>query len=54
MYKRDALTGGHVIMLGASEANTQAALEALRAYPGGLQVGGKYDQLWSVLKPSEC
>ncbi|GAB9467197.1 hypothetical protein Gpo141_00004552 [Globisporangium polare] len=40
MYKRDALTGGHVIMLGASEANTQAALEALRAYPGGLQVGG--------------
>ncbi|TYZ68569.1 hypothetical protein PybrP1_006096 [[Pythium] brassicae (nom. inval.)] len=40
MYKRDALTGGHVIMLGASDANTQAALEALRAYPGGLQVGG--------------
>lgn len=40
MYKRDALTGGHVIMLGASDANTQAALEALRAYPGGLQIGG--------------
>lgn len=27
-------------MLGASPANEKAALEALRAYPGGLQVGG--------------
>ncbi|KUF94788.1 WD repeat-containing protein 64 [Phytophthora nicotianae] len=32
--------GGHVIMLGASEANTNAALDALQSYPGGLQVGG--------------
>ncbi|KAK1943435.1 1-(5-phosphoribosyl)-5-[(5-phosphoribosylamino)methylideneamino] imidazole-4-carboxamide isomerase [Phytophthora citrophthora] len=40
MYKKDGLVGGHVIMLGASEANTNAALEALQAYPGGLQVGG--------------
>ena len=38
MYRKDALTGGHVIMLGGGcEA---AAMEALRAYPGGLQVGG--------------
>lgn len=40
MYKRDELTGGHVIMLGASEPNKQAALQALREYPGGLQIGG--------------
>lgn len=37
-YRRDGLTGGHVIMLGP--ANETAALEALRAYPGGLQLGG--------------
>ena len=38
LYKRDGLTGGHVIMLGAGNQN--AALEAVQAYPGGLQVGG--------------
>ena len=38
MYKRDKLVGGHVIMLGPG--NQEAAIEALRAYPGGLQVGG--------------
>ncbi len=38
MYKRDSLTGGHVIMLGPG--NDAAAAEALQAYPGGLQVGG--------------
>lgn len=38
MFKRDKLTGGHVIMLGTG--NEEAALEALAAYPGGLQVGG--------------
>ncbi|WP_309123071.1 phosphoribosylformimino-5-aminoimidazole carboxamide ribotide isomerase [Paenibacillus sp.] len=38
MYKEDGLTGGHIIMLGAG--NEQAAEEALRAYPGGLQIGG--------------
>jgi phosphoribosylformimino-5-aminoimidazole carboxamide ribotide isomerase len=37
-YRRDALTGGHVIMLGAG--NDTAARAALAAYPGGLQVGG--------------
>ncbi|TDH73797.1 uncharacterized protein CCR75_003302 [Bremia lactucae] len=40
MYKNDGLVGGHVIMLGVSEANTNAALDALQNYPGGLQVGG--------------
>jgi len=38
MYKEDGLTGGHIIMLGGG--NRDAALSALRAYPGGLQLGG--------------
>jgi len=38
MYKADGLQGGHVIMLGPG--NEEAALAALQAYPGGLQVGG--------------
>jgi phosphoribosylformimino-5-aminoimidazole carboxamide ribotide isomerase len=38
LYQRDGLTGGHVIMLGAG--NEAAARSALRAFPGGLHVGG--------------
>lgn len=38
LYRRDELTGGHIIMLGGG--NEQAAIEALAAYPGGLQIGG--------------
>ena len=38
MYRQDGLQGGHVIMLGPG--NEDAAREALRAYPGGLQIGG--------------
>ena len=38
MYREDDLPGGHVIMLGPG--NEGAARSALRAYPGGLQVGG--------------
>lgn len=38
LYRRDGLTGGHVIMLGAG--NEAPAREALAAYPGGLQIGG--------------
>lgn len=38
MYKRDELRGGHVIMLGGGCED--AAMEALQAYPGGLQIGG--------------
>jgi phosphoribosylformimino-5-aminoimidazole carboxamide ribotide isomerase len=38
LYAADGLRGGHVIMLGAG--NEEPALAALRAYPGGLQVGG--------------
>eukprot|EP00953_Heterococcus_sp_UTEX-ZZ885_P034215 17737-Heterococcus_DN1.PRE.1 len=56
LYKRDALPGGHVIMLGpnceevsyialeasASTADTitAAALAALQEYPGGMHLGG--------------
>src|SRR5256885_17217170 len=38
LYKRDGLTGGHVIMLGPG--NEGPARAALRAFPGGLQAGG--------------
>lgn len=38
LYRRDGLTGGHVIKLGPG--NDAAACEALSAYPEGLQVGG--------------
>jgi phosphoribosylformimino-5-aminoimidazole carboxamide ribotide isomerase len=38
LYRRDGLTGGHVIMLGPGNEN--AASAALGAFPGGLQIGG--------------
>jgi phosphoribosylformimino-5-aminoimidazole carboxamide ribotide isomerase len=38
MYAADGLSGGHVIMLGPG--NEAAAIEALRAFPGGLHIGG--------------
>ncbi len=38
LYKQDALIGGHIIKLGSG--NDEAALSALAAYPGGMQVGG--------------
>jgi phosphoribosylformimino-5-aminoimidazole carboxamide ribotide isomerase len=38
IYQADGLTGGHVIALGPG--NREAAMEALRAFPGGMQVGG--------------
>ncbi len=38
LYRRDGLKGGHVIMLGPG--NEAAGRAALRAYPGGLQIGG--------------
>ncbi|KAF5954031.1 hypothetical protein HYC85_006887 [Camellia sinensis] len=40
LYKEDGLIGGHVIMIGADPVSKSAAIEALHAYPGGLQVGG--------------
>ena len=38
LYRRDQVTGGHVIALGPG--NEAAAGEALGAWPGGLQYGG--------------
>lgn len=38
LYRRDGLTGGHVIQLGTG--NEGPALEALSAWPRGLQLGG--------------
>lgn len=45
LYKRQGITGGHIILLNPQgseyyEATKQQALMALREYPGGLQVGG--------------
>ncbi len=44
-YKKDGLTGGHIILLNAKtseyyEATKDQALMALHAYSGGLQIGG--------------
>ena len=38
LYKVHKLSGGHVIMLGPG--NEEAAMEALSAWPGRLQIGG--------------
>lgn len=38
LYKNDNLKGGHVIKLGPH--NEEAAEEALKAWPGGMQIGG--------------
>ncbi len=38
LYKSDNLTGGHIISLG--QGNKEVALDALKAYPNGLQYGG--------------
>lgn len=38
LYRKDRLSGGHIIMLGSG--NEKAARKALSVWPGGLQVGG--------------
>jgi phosphoribosylformimino-5-aminoimidazole carboxamide ribotide isomerase len=38
LYRRDGLTGGHIIKLGPG--NDDAAKAALAAWPGGMQIGG--------------
>lgn len=38
LYKGDSLTGGHIIKLGPG--NEEQARAALKAYPGGMQIGG--------------
>lgn len=45
LYRRSGLKGGHIILLNAQgseyyEASRGQAFAALRAYPGGLQIGG--------------
>lgn len=42
LYRKDGLTGGHIIMLGSG--NEPEALSALRSWPGGMQVGGGLDE----------
>ncbi|MBO7392563.1 MAG: phosphoribosylformimino-5-aminoimidazole carboxamide ribotide isomerase, partial [Verrucomicrobia bacterium] len=38
LYRRDQLSGGHIIKLGPG--NDVAAREALAAFPGGFHIGG--------------
>jgi phosphoribosylformimino-5-aminoimidazole carboxamide ribotide isomerase len=38
LFRRDGLSGGHIIMLGPG--NETQALKALGAFPGGFQIGG--------------
>lgn len=45
LYKKDGLKGGHIIILNAAdseffETSRNQALEALKAYPEGMQIGG--------------
>ena len=45
LYQKEGIKGGHIVLLNAVdseyyEATRQQALKALRAYPGGLQIGG--------------
>lgn len=45
LYQKDGLKGGHIILLNAQDSGYYAdtknqAMLALKAYPGGLQVGG--------------
>lgn len=45
LYSRDSLQGGHIILLNSQDseyfgATKNQALEALSAYPGGMQIGG--------------
>lgn len=45
LYRRSGLKGGHIILLNARgseyyEASRRQAFSALKAYPGGLQIGG--------------
>ena len=45
LYKKNNIKGGHIIILNAKdseyyEADIEQAKKALKAYPGGLQIGG--------------
>ncbi len=45
LYKKQGLCGGHIILLNAKdseyyEATKAQAIKALKAYPGGMQIGG--------------
>ncbi len=45
LYKSKGLTGGHIILLNAKDSSyyeetKKQAMDALRAFPGGMQIGG--------------
>ncbi|MBT4120542.1 MAG: phosphoribosylformimino-5-aminoimidazole carboxamide ribotide isomerase [Candidatus Magasanikbacteria bacterium] len=41
LYKKDGLSGGHIIMLDKKEKTKKQALFALESFPDGLQIGGE-------------
>lgn len=48
-YKEDGLSGGHIILLNPKDStyyqeDVEQARAALKAYPGGLQIGGGMDE----------
>ena len=40
LYREDNLKGGHMILIGEKGSSENQAIEALRIYPFGLQIGG--------------
>jgi phosphoribosylformimino-5-aminoimidazole carboxamide ribotide isomerase len=40
LYNDNNVTGTHVIKLGSNPENDKTALEAIKSWPGGLQIGG--------------
>lgn len=40
LFKEDKLYGGHIIKLCKSQETEDAAMRALKAFPGGMQIGG--------------
>eukprot|EP00217_Crustomastix_stigmatica_P007342 CAMPEP_0183790366 /NCGR_PEP_ID=MMETSP0803_2-20130417/994_1 /TAXON_ID=195967 /ORGANISM="Crustomastix stigmata, Strain CCMP3273" /LENGTH=265 /DNA_ID=CAMNT_0026034577 /DNA_START=95 /DNA_END=892 /DNA_ORIENTATION=- len=40
LYRDSDLWGGHIVLLSDDKASRQAAISALKEFPGGLQIGG--------------
>lgn len=40
LFKKDNLSGGHIIKLCKSKETEESAIKALKAYPGGMHIGG--------------
>ena len=59
LYQKDRLKGGHIILLNPEgseyyEETKRQALEALRAYPQGMQIGGGITMQPDIWKPGRA